>query len=80
MKEGKVTHISVSYNINAERGENVIGSRIYEARKQHGWSLNTLAEHLKACGIDIGRETELVEGSVSGFGGELAEDAKGLVE
>ena len=55
MKEGKVTHISVSYNINAERAENVIGSRIYEARKQHGWSLNTLAEHLKACGIDIGK-------------------------
>jgi hypothetical protein len=31
-------------------------------------------------GIYVGRETELVEGTVSGFGSELAEDAKRLVE
>ena len=33
-----------------------------------------------ACGIDIGRKTELVEGAMSGLGSELAEYAKGLVE
>ena len=31
-------------------------------------------------GIYVGRETEFIEGTVSGFGSELAEDAEGLVE
>jgi transcriptional regulator with XRE-family HTH domain len=55
MKEGKVTRISVSYNVNAERADNVIGRRIYEARRRHGLSLTALAEQLKGCGIDIGK-------------------------
>ena len=55
MKEGRVTHIGVSYNVNAERDQNVIGARISEARRQLGWSLNTLAERLRDCGVELGK-------------------------
>ena len=54
-KEGKVISISGKYNAAEEKSENVVGSRIAEARKQRGMNLALLAEMLQEHGVDISK-------------------------
>ncbi len=54
-KEGKVISIGSSYNAVAEKEENIIGSRIADARKRCGLNIGGLAETLKDYGVDLSR-------------------------
>ena len=55
MKEGKGTVLGAGYNAEAERETNIVGTRIQEARKDLGWSLATMAQRLRAYGVDLGK-------------------------
>jgi SOS-response transcriptional repressor LexA len=49
------TEIAGRYNAAAERGSNVIGAKIAEARRNRGWNLGMLTEALKGCGVELTR-------------------------
>lgn len=46
---------SRKYDAAAERADNVIGSRISEARKKRGFTLTTFSEHLARFGVNVSR-------------------------
>ena len=54
-KDGKTVSIGNKYNVNLEREENVIGSRIAAARRNKGWNLAALSDALKDHGIELSR-------------------------
>ncbi len=55
MTNGKAAGKGAEYNAEAEKARNLIGTRIQDARKELGWSLVTMVEHLKDYGVDVGR-------------------------
>ena len=54
-KEGKVISIGSSYNAVAEKAENIVGSKIADARKKRGLKVGELADTLRNHGVDLSK-------------------------
>ena len=51
--DGKAGLAGAKYNAEAERAENIIGTKIAAARKMRGWNLNMFADSLRGHGVAL---------------------------